>query len=276
MTSPAHPKPRALSEDVWSALRVHTPARIALGRAGSSLPTRELLAFGLAHAQARDAVHTPLDVKGLQAQLQEHYPTVIAVRSRARDRAAYLARPDWGRRVHPDDLPALHTHRGDYELLFVLSDGLSSTALAQHAVELLAACRSRLGGLRWAPIVIATQARVALGDEVASTLGAELVVHLIGERPGLSAADSLGAYLSWQPTVGTTDEARNCISNIRPAGLAPAAAALQIEQLVHRLRLHRCAGIALNHCENMALPVAAEHGQAHAAAVAGRTASGLP
>jgi ethanolamine ammonia-lyase small subunit len=220
--------------DQWSDLRRFTAARIALGRTGNSLPASEVLRFALAHAQARDAVHTPLDVKTLAEQLETQSFKVLHVRSLASDRSTYLGRPDWGRRLNEESaetLAAVSDKRAD--LLFVLSDGLSSSAVQKHAVPLLHALRPLLADYRWAPLLIATQARVALADEAGELLGARLAVSLIGERPGLSSPDSLGAYLTFNPHVGCNDAERNCISNIRPEGLSYTEAAQQIADLIH-------------------------------------------
>lgn len=219
--------------DQWSDLRRYTAARIALGRTGASLPVNEVLGFALAHAQARDAVHTPLEVEALTAQLQTRDAKVIHVRSRAGDRATYLSRPDQGRRLDDDSAKTLSAVPDqDADLVFVLSDGLSSSAVQNHAVPLLNALRPLLADFRWAPLLIATQARVALADEAGELLGARLAISLIGERPGLSSPDSLGAYLTFNPRVGRSDAERNCISNIRPEGLSYVEAAQQISELV--------------------------------------------
>lgn len=254
---PSDPGDRGVSScDPWQSLRQYTAARIALGRSGSSLPTREVLDFGLAHAQARDAVHLPLDVAALQSQLQADGWDVITLTSRAADRAAYLARPDWGRRLHADALPLLDAARSAaapridaddvaFDVAFVVSDGLSSTAVQCHAAPLLQALRPLMADLRIAPIVIATQARVALSDEVGQRLQARIAVSLIGERPGLSSPDSLGAYLTYAPRVGNTDEVRNCISNIRPQGLVLTQAAQQIAALLRAALQAQRSGVAL-------------------------------
>lgn len=224
-TSPEVPA----AADPWAALRPLTPARIALGRTAASLPTGALLAFGVAHAQARDAVHAALDVPVLRAALLAAFGgTAVAIASAAPDRAAYLARPDWGRRLSgasAADLQALAAAPAD--VLFVISDGLSASAAQHHALPLLQATLPRLAaaGRSVGPLLIATQARVALADAAAAILGARLVVSLIGERPGLSAPDSLGAYVTFAPRPGrTTDAERDCLSNIRPGGLDPAEA----------------------------------------------------
>lgn len=237
--------PPAVLADDWLALRAHTPARLALGRAGASLPTAEVLGFGLAHAQARDAVHSPLDVEDLSAQLLAgQWPTPLRVHSRATDRAAYLARPDWGRRLSEESLTALPTAT-EPDLVLVIADGLSATAVQRHAVPLLCALRPMLAGLRLAPPVIALQARVALADEIGERLGATLAVSLIGERPGLSSPDSLGLYLTHAPRVGRHDAERNCISNVRPEGLSYEEAARQLAALIHSARAQRCSGVTL-------------------------------
>lgn len=300
--------------DPWWALRRHTPARIALGRSGSGLPTHELLRLAAAHAQARDAVHVPLDTPALATQLQAGGWLLLQVRSRASNRADYLRRPDWGRRL--DDAGAqrladwaaekptsdaatgatrpvatstatvnsasLNTanlgtalsttpscaaspattepRAGGPDLAIVLGDGLSALALQRHAPALLAALREALcatpgPALRLAPLVLATQARVALADEVGQLLQARLVLMLLGERPGLSAADSLGAYLTHAPRVGCTDAQRNCVSNIRPEGLPPGQAAARLAWLVREALRRRVTGVALKDDSSTALLV---------------------
>lgn len=234
----------AVSEDGWAALRQYTAARIALGRSGASLPTREVLAFELAHAQARDAVLVPLDAARLQAELEAEGWSVQQVRSRAPDTAAYLARPDWGRRLAPECAASLQPVPGA-DLVLVLSDGLSAVALQSHALPLLRALRPLLEGLRLAPLVVASRARVALADEVGERCGARVAVSLIGERPGLSSPDSLGAYLTHAPRVGRNDAERNCISNIRPQGLGYDEAARQLAALLRAALAARLSGVRL-------------------------------
>ncbi len=244
-------------DDAWQALRRHTPARIAPGHTGISLPTREVLAFSQAHALARDAVHAALDVSHLQDALKELGLAITTVRSAAPSRAAYLARPDWGRRLHPGTVLPEPTEAG--AVVLVVSDGLSATAVQQHAPPLLKALLPKLAGVRLGPLVIAEQARVALGDAVGERLRAGMVIHLIGERPGLSAPDSLGAYLTFGARTGCTDAQRNCVSNIRPAGLSFEAAATEIARLTHAALQHGCSGVALAaHTEPLpnALPAA--------------------
>jgi ethanolamine ammonia-lyase small subunit len=229
--------------DPFARLRKSTPARIGLGRCGHGLPTVALLEFQLAHARARDAVHEKFDPEAVVAALDER-ETVI-VHSRAPDRQTYLQRPDLGRQLLQADAIRLTT--GDpYEVAFVIADGLSAPAVHAHAVPLLHALFPKLNGWRIAPIVIACQARVALGDEIGSRVGAALVVVLIGERPGLSAPDSLGAYLTWQPRPGRQDSERNCISNIRPpTGLTCDQAASRIAWLLSAARRQRLTGVGL-------------------------------
>ena len=228
--------------DPWTALRRHTPARISLGRAGTSLPTAEVLRFAAAHAAARDAVHLPLDVAALLADLRTHGFEASTATSRAASRVAYLTRPDLGRQLAPAAADAL-AGGGDGGLCIVVADGLSAIAAQRHAAPLLAALRDR--GVVADRLVVATQARVALGDAIGERVGASQVLVLIGERPGLSSPDSLGAYLTWQPAVGRVDSERNCVSNIRPEGLALADAAARIAWLVRESRRRGVTGIGL-------------------------------
>ena len=207
--------------DPWTMLREATRARVGLGRAGDGLPTAENLRLAAAHASARDAVHTPLDPDAVVAALGER-PSVV-VHSAARDREQYLQRPDLGRRLAEDtDL----RRDGEPDLVVVIADGLSARAVHAHAAGVVDARLPRLEDWSVAPVVVAEQARVALGDAVAEALGARMVLVLVGERPGMSAPDSLGAYLTFAPRRGRADSERNCVSNIRPPdGLTHAAAA---------------------------------------------------
>lgn len=234
--------------DTWTDLRAHTAARIALGRAGAGLPTKELLSFGLAHAQARDAVHIQLDVAALAGRVQALGCATLTVRSAATDRATYLLRPDLGRRLHAEDAQGLaaQARPEGCDLLLVVGDGLSSLALERQAVPLIEAIRA-LAPSDWTlgPVAIATQARVALGDEVGALLKARMVAVLIGERPGLSSPDSLGIYLTWAPRPGRNDAQRNCISNVRPEGLPLAAAAARLWWLCREARKLQLSGVDL-------------------------------
>lgn len=228
--------------DGWAALRDATRARIGLGRSGDAQRLHDVLAFQHAHARARDAVHAALDVEAL-AEAVAPYPSV-QVRSLAVDRATYLRRPDLGRRLDPACLSELPPE--DWDVAFIAADGLSAVAVAHHAARLFAACRARLDGWRIAPLVIATQARVALGDEIGATLGAALSVVLIGERPGLSVADSLGVYITHAPRLGRQDHERNCISNIHDhGGLGIEVAADKLSWLLAEARRLKLTGVGL-------------------------------
>ena len=231
MTGPDEP-PRPATR--FADLARLTPARIALGRSGSSLPTSELLRFGLAHAQARDAVHAAFRPEQIADELATLGLVTRMAHSAARSRQDYLRRPDLGRGLSQESEAALAASRGSFDIAIVVADGLSSTAVQQNAAPLIAALLPFLQRqkLTLAPIVIAQQARVALGDEAAVALGARMVVVLIGERPGLSSPDSLGAYLTFAPRRGLTDAARNCVSNIRPGGLGFQHAAFKLAWLV--------------------------------------------
>ncbi|MFF0454659.1 ethanolamine ammonia-lyase subunit EutC [Nocardia africana] len=232
----------------WRELRRATQARIGLGRAGDALPTARVLEFRAAHSVARDAVHTSVDVDALCERVTAvGIGTPIRVRSRARDRAEYLRRPDLGR--EPEDSPMMRNALSPsaFDIGFVLTDGLSPRALATHGPDLLAALVDELAPhYALAPPVIATQARVAIGDHVGAALGARTVLVLIGERPGLSVPDSLGIYLTHQPRPGRTDAERNCVSNIHPPeGLGYRQAAAVVAGLVAGARALGRSGVDL-------------------------------
>jgi ethanolamine ammonia-lyase small subunit len=229
--------------DPWAALRRHTPARIALGRAGPALPTREVLDFGLAHARARDAVHCALDADRLERELKAAGYAPVRVHSRVPGHAAYLTRPDLGRRL---DEASARRLTGAAEIVVAIEDGLSAIAVQNHAVPLLAAL-ARLSVERWAraAVVVALHGRVALGDEIGERLKARLAVVMIGERPGLSSPDSLGIYLTYAPRVGRTDAERNCISNIHARGLSYEEAARKLDWLAGTALARGVSGIAL-------------------------------
>lgn len=230
----------------WDELRAHTSARIALGRVGASLPTAEVLRFGLAHAQARDAVHRPLDFEALDSELHEAGFHTLRVKSDATDRPVYLLRPDLGRRLDDGCRQRLLQEPSAPALAVVIADGLSSSAVQRHALPLLEAFRARFDA-DWAkvPVVLAEQGRVALGDGIGEALRARLVVLLIGERPGLSSPDSLGLYLTCQPRVGRMDSERNCISNVRPEGLPYDQAATKLAYLAREALRLNLSGVAL-------------------------------
>ncbi|MGF7129267.1 ethanolamine ammonia-lyase small subunit [Paraburkholderia sp. EB58] len=237
-----------LEKNPWGALRQFTNARIALGRAGNSLPTEPLLAFNLSHAQARDAVHQPLDAELLHEQLRANGFLTLDVHSAAPDRQHYLRRPDLGRRLADDSRETLALEQAAIEppdVLFVIADGLSAFAASKQAIPLLQAVCPKLADWKIGPVVVARQARVALGDEIGELLGAKLVVMLIGERPGLSSPDSLGVYLTYAPKVGCSDAQRNCISNVRPEGLSYGAAAHKLHYLLTHARRLSLTGVGL-------------------------------
>ena len=217
-----------------------------LGRAGASIPTRALLEFQLAHARARDAVHLPLAVNSLLLELKQKNLASITLASSARDRDEYLRRPDLGRRLSDESRKRLTALRAEheYDAAFVIADGLSALAVHRHAVPLLDLLLRDLD-CRIAPVAIVEQGRVAIGDDIGELLGARMVVVLIGERPGLSSPDSLGAYLTWQPRPGRTDAERNCISNIRADGLSYAAAAHKLLFLMNESRRLKLSGVRL-------------------------------
>ncbi|MCC3159819.1 ethanolamine ammonia-lyase subunit EutC [Hymenobacter sp. 15J16-1T3B] len=234
--------------DPWAGLRAFTAARIALGRTGSSVPLREALAFRLAHAHARDAVYSALDVEALLPALQPLGLPVRRVRSQAQDRPQYLHRPDLGRRLAAECRRELTAAgHAPAHVVLILADGLSAEAVNRHAAPVLALLVPRLqqAGFRLAPLVVAEQARVALSDDIGAAVAARLALVLIGERPGLSAPDSLGAYLTYGPRPGLTDEARNCVSNIRPEGLPYAAAADKLLWLVQEALRRQLSGVPL-------------------------------
>lgn len=244
------------SSDFWEYLRQKTPARIALGRTGDALPTKRVLEFELAHARARDAVNSELDYNAVLAELAVWSPVVV--RSAAADRAAYLQRPDLGRRLRPDCAHVLKA--GQFGAAIVIADGLSARAVQAQAPEL---CKIllRAEDFVFAPPAVAVQARVALGDEIAARQGAPLVAVLIGERPGLSAFDSMGAYITFGPKPGVTKDAeRNCVSNIRDGGLSLAEAARRILAIMALARRLRCTGTMLKEDDALGLLPTQPHG----------------
>jgi ethanolamine ammonia-lyase small subunit len=232
-----------ISSRVGADLRQLTPARVALGLTGAGLPTQAMLEFQAAHARARDAVHSQLDIAALVAALGGD--DVIVVRSMARDRASYIRNPSQGRRLLEDDRKYLAAGRHDVAL--VIGDGLSAGAAQRYAPPVIAALKDRSRGeLSFAPIVVACGARVALGDEIGELLGASVVAILLGERPGLTTANSLGIYVTWQPHVGRRDSERNCISNIHIRGLPTMDAASQLCGILQAARRHCVTGVALS------------------------------
>jgi ethanolamine ammonia-lyase small subunit len=256
MNEPSNP----VTANPWAALRQFTDARIALGRAGVSLPTQAHLDFQLAHAQARDAVHLALDARTLAQTLNAALPNPAApsltLHSAATERSVYLQRPDLGRSLDAASRERLSTLPRPasvppavrpYDLALVVVDGLSALAIEQNAAPFLIQLQERIAPEHWsiAPICIVEQGRVAIGDEVAELLGAKAVVVLIGERPGLSSPDSMGLYLTWMPRAGLTDASRNCISNVRPAGLRYEDAAYKLHYLLAQARQRQLSGVEL-------------------------------
>ena len=239
------------TDDPWTAFRRLTPARIGLGQVGGSLPTAAHLAFQLAHARARDAVHASLDIPRLTTDLSALGLPVIQVETAAASELEHLRRPDLGRRLSAESRAVLgrlaEPAARPLDLVFVVAGGLSAAAAQCHAAPVLAALVPALLAADWriGPVIVAERGRVALGDEVGEILGARFAAVLIGERPGLSSPDSLGAYLTWQPAVGRTDAERNCVSNMRPEGLAYGPAAERLRLLLSEARRRQLTGVAL-------------------------------
>jgi len=233
--------------ELWATLRPLTAARIGLPRTGASLATPALLDFRLAHARARDAVGAALDAAALQAGLAQLGQPALVCRSAAPDRRTYLMRPDLGRQLDADSVALLQASGSRGGLAVVLADGLSAQAAQRHALPVLEALLPLLQTQGWAlaPVVVLHHGRVAAGDVVARSLQAEAVLVLIGERPGLSSPDSLGAYITWAPGAATSDADRNCVSNIRPQGLTLQAAAATIAWLLNQMRVQQRSGVAL-------------------------------
>jgi ethanolamine ammonia-lyase small subunit len=244
------PRGRDLSAvaDRLARLKQFTPARIGLGRAGTAQPTVASLRFLLDHARARDAVHAALDFEAVAEALRARGWTSIHVQSAAGDRTEYLRRPDLGRRLSPAGRAIIESGQRGSDVAVIGADGLSSSAIAANLLPTLDCLQPLLQRRRLTigPLVLVEQGRVGIGDEIGELMDAKLALVLIGERPGLSAADSLGAYITWRPRVGTMDSSRNCISNIRAAGLPPEEAASQIDDLIGRAFLHSATGVKLN------------------------------
>lgn len=242
-------QPVVAADDPWSLLRRLTTARIGLGRAGASQPTRHHLAFQLDQARARDAVLTPLDVGRLEQELAALGLPPVVLRSAAGERRTYLQRPDLGRRLDNESaarLAALAPPGEPPDVALIVADGLSAPAVQKHALPLLQALLPELpAAWRLAPVAVVEQGRVAVSDEIGALLRARLAVILIGERPGLSSPDSLGVYLTYAPQIGNTDAGRNCLSNIRAAGLGYAEAAHKLHYLMGQALARQLSGVAL-------------------------------
>jgi ethanolamine ammonia-lyase small subunit len=244
-------KPPIDPQNPWLELRRLTPARIALGRTGTSLPTSAQLDFQFAHAQARDAVHLPFDHAGLSAQLNERGRESLLLHSAAVDRNSYLQRPDLGRKLSEESARRLReyaaAHPGGVDLAIVVADGLSALAVHRHTLPFLTRLEEQMSADGWsmAPVVLVEQGRVAVGDEIGQLLGAKMLVMLIGERPGLSSPDSLGLYFTYNPKIGLTDAYRNCISNVRLEGLSYGMAAHRLLYLMREACRRQLSGVNL-------------------------------
>ena len=233
--------------DPWTALGKFTPARIALGRTGVSIPFKENLSFKMAHAFARDAVFAKMDKDLLIDGLRSLQQPFLWLHSTAMDRGQYLQRPDMGRRLNNDSITAIKVYTGPYDVCINIADGLSATAINRHAIPLLQLLLPALisSGLTVAPFCIIEEGRVAVSDETGQLLNAGLSIILIGERPGLSSPDSLGVYLTFHPEVGNTDANRNCISNIGSNGLSYQAAADKLIYLTKESIRLKLSGVLL-------------------------------
>jgi ethanolamine ammonia-lyase small subunit len=242
-------------KNIWDFLNQFTQARIAIGRTGTSLPTHFLLHFRLEHAKARDAVYSILDKNKIKEDLSPAF-TIFDLHTQAQDRLAYLKNPNQGRRLSQTSQQLLQknaNHLPSHDVVFVIADGLSATAVNSHASPILNHVIPYLQAKSWevAPICLVEQGRVACADEISVLLKAKIAVILIGERPGLSAADSMGIYLTFQPSIGTTDERRNCISNIRPEGLAYPLAKAKLIYLLEMMKSKQLSGVALKDEEDL-------------------------
>lgn len=244
-------KPPVDPQNPLLELRRLTPARIALGRSGTSMPTRAQLDFQYAHAQARDAVHLPFDQAGLSAQLAEGGHDSLLLHSAAPNRDSYLQRPDLGRALSNDSAQILRSYAeanpGGVDLVIVVADGLSALAVHRHTLPLLTRLDEQIAAEGWsvAPVILVEQGRVAVSDEIGELLGAKMVVILIGERPGLSSPDSLGLYFTYNPKIGLTDAYRNCISNVRREGLSYGMAAHRLLYLMREACRRQLSGVNL-------------------------------
>lgn len=236
-----------IKSDPLIALKEFTAARIGIGRVGNSIPLKHSLEFKLAHAHARDAVYSLLDVEGLRASLGIFKVPVLQLHSKALTRHKFLKRPDLGRMVNEASAMLLADYRNRYDVVIIIADGLSATAVNENTIDMLSFLVPMLVDVKLtlAPICLVEQGRVAIGDDIAHSLNAQLSLVLIGERPGLSSADSMGAYLTYNPRPGLTDELRNCVSNIRPEGLTSKPAADKIFYLIREAFARKLSGVAL-------------------------------
>ncbi len=243
-----------ITSDLWSDLKQYTPARIALGRTGNTIPLKEVLAFRMAHADARDAVHSELNIDDLCNRMAAFQANCLVLQSKAPDRTIYLKRPDFGRTLNEESLKTLQlNNENEYDISITIADGLSAAAVNQHATHLLKDLLPLLhkNGYHVAPICLAKQARVAIADEIAFLQKTKFSIILIGERPGLGSADSMGAYLTFSPKPGLADNSRNCISNIRPLGLPIEMAAKKIMYFVKESFRLQLSGVGLKDEHNL-------------------------
>lgn len=235
-----------MERDTWQILKKYTNARIALGRAGSTLPTQEILQFKMAHALARDAVSSEIDRTCLAESFRSMGIHTIVVQSQVTDRNDYLRNPNKGRVLDNQSKEQLQSLKDKpMDLCIVVADGLSADAVNLYAVPLVDLLIRKLDNWTLTPVILARYSRVALSDPIGEIVGSRIALILIGERPGLSAPRSLGAYLTYQPKTGNTDEKRNCISNIHPDGLTLGLAAAKIVHLLYQMRTKQISGILL-------------------------------
>ncbi len=238
-----------MQPDAWQFLQNYTPARIARGRAGHSIPTSELLKFQADHAQARDAVYSSLDILQLNESISKAFDLqILTLKSEIKNRTQYLQRPDLGRTLSQQSREELMgVNDSESDICFVIADGLSAQAVNQNALPILENLIPRIKEINWkiAPICLVEQGRVAVADEIGFLLKSEIVVILIGERPGLTSPDSMGTYITFRPNVGLTDESRNCVSNIRPEGMNFEMATDKILYLLTEMKYKKLSGVTL-------------------------------
>ncbi len=235
-----------IQQDPSSQLRVHTNARIGLGNVGGSLPTVEVLSLKLAHAEAKDAVYTYLNMAELQEQFEQFNLPIFKLSSKIPDRTEYLKRPDLGRRLNEKSVKILKDANQSFDMVFVVTDGLSAEAVNQHSLAILKPTLSILQSEYKIALVIVEQGRVAIADEIGQLLKAQLSAILIGERPGLSSPKSMGIYTTFQPKIGLTDEKRNCISKVHPFGLSYETACEILLFYIRQSLLRRYSGVDLS------------------------------
>lgn len=252
-------KANHLQPDNWARLRTFTGARIALGRAGASLPTRAHLDFQLAHARAKNAVRMPLDLDALEERLKKTGTATLRLDTLAANRDDYLQYPDRGRQLAPQSRALLRASVPDNsaDIALVVADGLSSTAIERQTVPFLSAFLPLATGRGYScsPVALVRQGRVAVADPVAETIGSRMAVILIGERPGLSSPDSMGIYFTFNPHRGCQDADRNCISNIHGQGLSCEQAAARLIYLVTEADRLGLSGIGLKDTSSPERPI---------------------